>query len=156
MNEIQISVTGLLPTKENIEVVAARIIQECEQGNINPVELAVKVSALENVIKQVREGIREQVLSELSREGGNTSRFGAKVERREVGVKWDYSASPAWNAIKEKADAAEKLKKEVEKMAQMMPEHGIAEYPNPDTGEMLAVVKGAKSSTTSFVVTLPK
>lgn len=152
--ELTISVSQLLPTKENIGTVASTLIDLCRAGEINPVELAVKLSALEKVCALAREGINEQVLTELGKENGKTVKLGAKVERREVGVKWDYTRSTAWVKNKEEQEKANLKVKEIEKMAQMIPEGTEAQIVDKDTGEVLIVTRGTKTSKTSFAVTL--
>lgn len=155
--EISISVSGLLPTKENIGTAATAMVELCRAGEVNPLDLMVKLSALEKVCELVKEQIKQQALTELDKyPQGKTIHLGANVDRKEVGVKWNYENSGAWVKMSKKAEEAIAKRKEVEKMAQTIPEGQSVEIADTETGEMLTVSRGIKTSTTSLAVTLGK
>lgn len=144
------------PSKTRISQVATNIIDQCRNGEIDALELIVKVSALEKILEIIREGVAENVLKELNKYQGKTSKLGAQVIQKELGVKYDYSESEAWKAVKEMEDKLSTKRKEIEKMAQLVPEGTQVSWTDKDSGETLSITKAAKSSKTGFAVTLEK
>ena len=156
MNSITEISRDFLPTKENILTLSANIVKELAEGNGDPIKTAIQLAAMEKVCKDARDGMNELVLTELSKYNGKTELLGAKVERAEVGTKYDFSNSEAWTQIKGEIDALELELKSVETIAKTLPDSGQASYTRIATGETLTVVKAAKSSKTSFKITLGK
>jgi hypothetical protein len=154
--ELSISVSELLPTKENIGNVASNIIELCNSGLISPIELAVKLSALEKVCEQVREGISEQVLTELAKDNGKTTCLSAKIERKEVGTKYNFESCEAWTKVKEKENFWSDKRKEIETISKNCPEGAELNFTDTSTGETWNVIRASKTSKTSFAVTLSK
>lgn len=144
------------PSKPNIETLAQLLSEQALDGVVDPVKMAVQLTAIEQICEAAKAKIREAVVSRLEQDGGKATSLGAAVQKKEVGVKWDYSNSPAWLAAKAKATAASERLREIEKIAQTLPEGQVLPFADPETGEVLDVSRGAKSSTTSFIVTLSK
>jgi len=151
--ELAIGIT--LPTKEVISEVSMNIIDKIRNGEMNPLEAVVKLAAVEKVCEMIREGISEQVLTELGKENGKAVLFGAKIDRKEVGVKWAYN-NEAWKAFKAVEDKAVEKRKAVEKIAQNVPEGSELSYTDTDTGEIFSITRGTKTSKTGFAVILAK
>jgi len=158
-NQIKpLSITVTLPTKKNVEDIAMTIIDQCNAGEINPAEMAVKLAAIEKVCGLVRDGIKRCVLSEIEKydKKEDIVILGAKIQQKETGVKYDYSSSEAWNAISEGEKKMIAKRKEIETIAKNVPEGSQIQYTDTDTGETLTIVRAAKSSETNFAVTLGK
>lgn len=151
-NELTIGIT--LPTKENISNVAINIIDQIRNGEMNPVEAVVKLTAVEKICELIRAGIEEQVLNELSKDNGKTTCLSAKVERKEVGTKYDFSNCEAWNKVKEKESFFSDKRKEIETISKNCPEGSELNFTDTETGETWNVVRASKTSKTSFAVTL--
>ena len=151
--ELAIGIT--LPTKEVISEVSMNIIDKIRNGEMNPLEAVVKLAAVEKVCEMIREGISEQVLTELGKENGKAVLFGAKIDRKEVGVKWAYN-NEAWKVFKAVEDKAVEKRKAVEKIAQNVPEGSELSYTDTDTGEIFSITRGTKTSKTGFAVILAK
>lgn len=142
------------PSKRFIEQRAYNIIQEVEDGKMDALELVVKCSAIVKMAELIKEGVQRYVLDDLSKHNGNAVLLGAKIERKETGVKYDYTQTPAWLALKAKEDAIAKERKELEEMLKKIPKR-MTDV-DKDTGDMVEYVPATKSSTTSFAVTLSK
>jgi hypothetical protein len=152
MNQIEINTASIVPSKENIKLLSEKIIQSVKDGEQTPLELAVRLTALEKVCEQVREGISEDVLNELSKYSGKTEIFGAKVERKETGTKYDFSQTSKWVNIKAKEDAIAAERKNLETMLKTIP--GVTQVIEDD--EVIELIPAAKTSKTSFAITLSK
>ena len=151
--ELAIGIT--LPTKEVISEVSMNVIDKIRNGEIDPINAVVQLSAIEKVCEMIREGISEQVLNELDKENGKVIRLGAKSDRKEVGTKWSYD-NEAWKAFKAIEDKAVEKRKAVEKIAQNVPEGTELSYTDTDTGETFSITRGSKTSKTGFAVILGK
>jgi len=152
----QLSIGILLPTKENISDVSMNIIDKVRNGEMEPLELIAQLAAIEKVCEFVRTGIESNVLTELDKSQGKAEILGAKIEKKEVGIRWDYSASEAWKAIKTREEKIVEDRKAIEKIAQNIPDGQQLSYTDTSTGETLSVIRGNKSSKTSFAITLSK
>ena len=153
MSHIDINITQIVPSKENIASIANRIIESVKEGEQDPLSLSVRLAAIEKVCEQVREGITEIALSELGKhQNGKTEVFGAKVERKEVGVKYDFSLTQKWVDLKAKEDAIATERKNLETMLKTIP--GTTQILEGD--EVIELIPAAKTSKTSFAITLSK
>ena len=127
--------------------------QELLSGEYNPLDVELKLKAMEETIKQLRsdEEIRAFVLSEAEKYGKSFEWRGAKMSIREVGVKYDYASSgdSEWALLDAQIKELSEKKKAREKFLQAIPDMGTV---NPETGE--AIYRPAKTSTTSIAVTL--
>jgi vacuolar-type H+-ATPase subunit E/Vma4 len=145
-------ILSLLPTKENIDTLSSLIAYQVKEGEVDPAEAIVKVTAMEQVCKAVRSKIEEDVLDKLGLYNGKYTYNGAKIERAEVGTSYDYSHDSRWNELKSIADAANKQLKEHEEALKKIPSGKLLVC--DDNGETF--VGPAKSSKTSFKITLSK
>lgn len=127
--------------------------QELMSGDYNPLDVELKLKAMEETIKQLRadEDIRAFVLNEAEKYGKSFEWRGAKMSIREVGVKYDWASSgdSEWAILDTQIKELTEKKKAREKFLQSIPEGGTV---NPDTAEV--VYRPAKTSTTSIAVTL--
>lgn len=135
----------VMPTKENIPIVAEKLLKPTKDGTMNKVEVAVRAKFLVEVFNQVLKGI------EINE---SQTCLGAKIELCDVGIKYDYSSDPTWLSIKEQIEPLNKKLKEQEEFIRIATKKGKAIL-NTDTGEVDAMpVK--KTSDTSFKITLGK
>ena len=95
------------------------------------------------------------LLDEAQRYGKSFDYQTAKIDIREVGVKYDYSGcgSSALAELYEKQNAINDAIKELEAYHKPLPTSGI-QVLNPSTGEVETHYPPSKSSTTSVAVTL--
>ncbi len=146
----------LLPTKENIEMLANNIVANVLEGNANPLNVAIQLEAIKKACESAREKIATPVLNELQKFGNKTMLLGAKIEQKEVGTKYDFTQSEAWAKYnKQKEAIAEKLKA-IEGIAKNVPLGTESSFTDTDTGETFTIVRASKTSTTSFAITLSK
>lgn len=101
----------VLPTKFSIDLMASTIADEVKQGRIEPLSVAVKMTALESLVKSVREKIAEDVMAELDKHPkGKADILGACVSRFEA-IKYDYLHVAGWRELDDQIrDLTEKRK----------------------------------------------
>lgn len=148
--------SDFLPTKSNIEALANNISELANNGEVDVLKLAVQLTAVAKACEQAKEKLNEAILTELDKHGKGTEVLGAKVEKKEVGTKWDYSQSEAWVAVKKREDNVAEQRKAIEQIAKNVPEGSEMQYTDMETGETLVVKRGVKTSKSSFAVTLGK
>jgi hypothetical protein len=144
-------------TKEERTQVVREIFQEVLEGRINPMELHIRMKCLEEVVKQLTSmpAYKAIVLDDAEKHGKSFQYHNAKVDIREVGVKYDYSecGSSELDALVDlKCETEEKIKA-LELYHRALPTFGIKAV-NQHTGEVETHYPPAKTSTTSVAVTL--
>lgn len=89
------SALRLMPSKKSeVASFAHQIIKSVQEGEANPLEVAVLLKSLEAVCELVRDEIGPSILNEAEKYGEKViERYGAKIEPVETSVKYNYSAS---------------------------------------------------------------
>jgi hypothetical protein len=148
-----INLSDLQPTKAAASVMANQIAEIVESGNINPIDAAIKLNCIEVAVKEAKEKIQPTVLDALNLHAEkNISQLGAKIEKCEVAIKYDYSNDAKWKELAMIADAASTELKQHEDMLKRIPaRHSIVDEV---TGETFSAP--AKSSKSSYKITLGK
>ena len=157
MNNITtMDVINLSPsTKTEAAIFAQKLIADVEVGVTNPLELAVKMKAIQDALDVVKEAIKRHVIQEAERYEGKTfNAYQAEMTIMEAGVKYDYEScgDPEWMrcnqafiSAKEAKDACEKRLKAMNKPMSVNDE---------ETGEVVTVRPPLKTSTTTVKITL--
>jgi hypothetical protein len=144
-------------TKEERTQVVREIFQELLEGRINPMELHIRMKCIEEVVKQLTSmpAYKAIVLDDAEKHGKSFQYHNAKVDIREVGVKYDYSGcgNGALADLYEKQEALNDASKDLEMYHKQLPTSGI-QVVIQSTGEVETHYPPAKTSTTSVAVTL--
>jgi hypothetical protein len=144
-------------TKEERTQVVREIFQELLEGRINPMELHIRMKCLEEVVKQLTSmpAYKAIVLDDAEKHGKSFQYHNAKVDIREVGVKYDYSGcgNKSLSQSYLEQEAINDYVKDLETYHKGLPTSGI-QVLNPSTGEVETHYPPAKTSTTSVAVTL--
>lgn len=78
-------------TASEIGRFSKQLIEGVQEGNINPLELLVMLRALEGVSETVRDAIKDNIQTAADKYSEKSfDVFGARVEKSEVGVKYNY------------------------------------------------------------------
>ena len=144
-------------TKEERTQVVREIFQELLEGRINPMELHIRMKCLEEVVKQLTSmpAYKAIVLDDAEKHGKSFQYHNAKVDIREVGVKYDYSVcgNSKLAELYERQEVIAEMIKDREDYHRSLPKTGIGAI-HPETGEVETHYPPAKTSTTSVAVTL--
>ena len=147
-----ITLSNLKPTKTDVKRAADMIIREVEEGRENPIDVALRLKVLEEVLKDTRDKIASFTCNELDKyPQGKVSIYDAKIERMETGVKYDYSSDSVWAELNDRYKEIEALKKNREDFLKKIPSGSTLVDEN---GE--AAIGPTKTSTTTYKVTLAK
>lgn len=81
-------------TGDEVKRFTTSIVEGVQNGQYNPLEVLVILRALENVSENVREAIKDNIMTAADRYNEKTFEvFGARVEKSEVGVAFDYPST---------------------------------------------------------------
>lgn len=113
-----ISYLTVLPsTSDEIKRFSNQIINQVKSGNENPLKLLVLLRALEDTAETIREGIKQEINSEVDKYSEKTfEAFGARLEKADVGVSYDYHSTGDrdWFQFKATEEGAAARRKERE------------------------------------------
>lgn len=94
-----------VPTKAEIDEQINKIVDLVDNGEVNPLRLYGQLAALEKVFATAKKAIVEYAINEHEKYGEKVvENFGARFERGEAGVKYDYSHIPAWVKLEVKRE----------------------------------------------------
>ena len=93
--ESAISYLTVLPsTGEEVKRFSTQIINQVKSGEENPLKLLVLLRSLEATAEAIREGIKNEIMTEVEKYSEKSfEAYGARLERSEVGVAYDYAAT---------------------------------------------------------------
>lgn len=157
MNEIPQTAIGtlkLMPaTTQEIARFSRLLIEDVQNGNLNPLELLVMLRALERVSETVLDSIGANLDSAKDKYSEkNFDILGAQVEKSEVGVKYRYETAKdiEWERRKSAVDAAMTLLKEREEFLRTLREPMTAV--DEDSGEVFKISPPLKTSKSGLKV----
>jgi hypothetical protein len=144
-------------TKEERSQLVREIFDEVLNGRINPLELHLRLKSAEEVIKQLTgmEPYKAILLDECLKHGKSFNYQTAKIDIREVGVKYDYSGcgNSELAALYDQQKAIEAKIKSIETYHKGLPAIGLSMV-DTESGNVETHYPPAKTSTTSVAVTL--
>ncbi len=145
-----VSALNMMPTsKQQIETFVERICNEVEEGYENPLKLYVQLKALEKAIGDIKSRIEEKAVNEAEKYGekGVFGAYGANVQIKETGVRYDFSVSEEWKHANDVVEAAKEAMKAVEKRLKTATRN--SPYFDPISGEEITgIPKESKTTVT--------
>jgi hypothetical protein len=128
------------PSKENITKLVESFRQQIDDGNMNPLSVAVSMAALETLVKELRVVISGYVMDEVAKyPKSKADHLGASVSLVDT-IRHDFSHIEAWSDLEAVIVAARESQKRIEE-----------EQKKWRRGEL-----PVKSSSSTFKVQLPK
>lgn len=160
--QLEMTATSVLSlfetTKEQRMTFVMSVIDQIQAGNVDPLKVHLHVKMMEETIKQLNANsiYKTSILEAAEKYGEKSFSFGnAKVEIKEVGVKYDFSKTEDVTLLsmyKQQEELEAKIKAR-ETMLKAVDGKGMI-VTDQDSGETFTVYPPAKSSTTSIAVTL--
>lgn len=148
------------PTKETQKEFADKLVRMVEDGEVSPLEMAVKTKAVVETFKAVGDSkvLKDAVYNESLKygKGEQMAYGGAKVQVKEGGVKYDFSVcgDPEWDELNRQMEELKAKMKEKEDWLKgnTKPITVLDEA----TGEVSTIYPPARTSVTTFSITFPK
>lgn len=156
MPDTATSVLSLMPsTASQVAKFAKQLIESVRDGRTNPLELIVQLHALTKVYEEVKDEIMDNVMNEADKFPDKViERYGARIEKAEVGVKYNYSSSrdTEWERLDSEIQMLEERKRYRETFLKALKEP-ITTL-NKDTGEVEEIRPPVKTSKTGIKIYL--
>lgn len=150
------SMLRLMPSKASeVARFAKQIIESVQTGNANPLEVKVMMRALRAVAEEVEEEIDANAITEAEKYSEKVvEMFGARIEKCEVGVSYDYATSryPEWEQIDSEIKSLTERRKEKEAFLRALKEP--ITLLNESTGEIETIRPPLKKSKSGIKVYL--
>lgn len=151
-------------TKEQRESFASDLLARIENGEVNPLNIHIQFKAIEDIKDRLTDTkkypesagrYRNSLLEAAAPYGKKFEYMGAKIEQKEVGVKYDYSQceDPVLARLEAEADAAAKALKQRQDMLKTIPLSGMTMV-DDTTGETFTAYPPSKSSTSYIAVSV--
>lgn len=154
---MQLNDNGLLSlvkiSKADITEMAQVIIAKAKDGETNPLEVKLKLKALESVIKDCAASIDPLAREEAEKYGSKSfEAMGAKVELAETGTKYDFSECQdlEYEKLLNESIVLDAQLKAREMFLKSL--KGPTELTNKDTGEVWTANPPVKKSTSSLKI----
>ena len=135
-----IKVGEIAPTKFGLDLMAEAIAEQVHNGSISAIDTAVKLNAMETLVKMVKEKILDNVMDELGKHPKMKAEINGVTVSEFSSVKYDYSHLPGWTELDQQIAELTEKRKEMEDHEK--------KYHRGDLP--------IKSSTTTFKIQFPK
>jgi hypothetical protein len=142
------------PRAEKIFSMADKISLQVLDGHEDGLQLLVGIKATQKLLEAIIERIEESALNEALLEGKRFEKFGAKIEVRELGTKYNFEncQDPVLVKLTEQKKQWSDLEKDRQNLLKTL--RGKTELLDTETGEIINALPPIKTSKTGVVVTL--
>lgn len=142
-------------TKQVIQDYAQELIRSIEEGHANPIDTALQVKFMEDLITAIKERLRVAVIAEAGKyaKGEDIVRYNGRVQVKEAGVKYDYHTclDPTYQKLTDQINELEFQRKEREAFLKSLT--SSVTLVDEETGEVITIHPPQKKSTTTYAIT---
>jgi hypothetical protein len=142
------------PTKKGVVSFAAQVINQVEDGKLDPLRVRLLCKTLDEVSEKINKGTKEHQEREAAKYGEKTFIYhGAQFDHAPVYTVYDYSVcgDPVYNELKKNlAELNEMLKKREDFLKSLTGQETLVS----DTGEIATIIAPLKKQTMGVKVTL--
>lgn len=144
-------------TKEDRKEFVSTIVNQVQNGNVDPLKLHLQLKSMEDIIKgfNADEQYKSLLLDAAEKHGKAFDYQSAKFQIKETGTKYDYSQCND-SQLAELEEMKAKLEEQIKKhqtFLKTLPLSGKTIL-NEETGEAVTMYPPSKSSTTGLAITL--
>jgi len=133
------SYLALMPiSKDQISTFADKLINEITSGSVDPLQVAVQLKAMEEVIAAVRKNkaVQAEIIDVVARNKNKLEFAGAVIEVRSK-TKYCYESDAKWAEIEQSVVLLKTQQKEREAFLKVLK----AEMADPETGEIITPIR---------------
>lgn len=149
-----ISLLKFSPRGGEASTAADTIAAQVFDGHEDALQLLVGIKAVQKLLDAITERIEESALNEALLEAKRFEKFGAKIEVREVGTRYNFDGcqDPVLVRLTEAKKQWSDLEKDRQNLLKTL--RGKTELLDTETGEIIHVIPPIKTSKTGVVITL--
>ena len=136
----EIKVGDIAPTKFGLDLMAEAVAEQVKSGNVNPLDAVIRLGAVEQLAKMIKEKISDDVLDELGKHPKQKAEINGVQVSEFSSVKYDYSHLPGWAELDQQIAALTEKRKEIEEHEKKFHKGDLP----------------IKSSTITFKINIPK
>ena len=140
---------NLEPKKSNIEKVSNNLSDLVNNGNIDPIEFAVRLEFITKCLEETKKKILDATINAVKTK---TTMFDASVEVVEAGIKYDYEANNIWVDLEKQIQPLKDAQKSIENDIRMATKIGK----NILDGDEIVAMPVRRESKTTIKITLGK
>jgi hypothetical protein len=141
-------------TKAAIQDYSDYLIKQLEDGLANPMDMALRLKFMEELIDKMKERLRSLVIDELGKytKGEDIIRHNGQFKAKETGVRYDFTGcnDPLWNRLNQEIVELTDKRKEREAMLKTIKEKQT--IIDEETGEIANLFPARKLSTSSYEI----
>lgn len=135
-----IKVGDIAPTKFGLDLMAEAVAEQVKSGNVNALDAVIRLGAVEQLAKMIKEKISDDVLDELGKHPKQKAEINGVQVSEFSSVKYDYSHLPEWAELDQQIAALTEKRKEIEEHEKKFHKGDLP----------------IKSSTVTFKINIPK
>ena len=109
-----IRVGEISPTKFGLDLMAEDIAEQVQNGNLNALETAIRLNAMEQLTKMIKEKISKDVMDELYKHPKQKAEINGVQVSEFSSVKYDYSHLPGWDELDQQISELTDKRKAIE------------------------------------------
>ena len=152
----QIELFDALNNKEKVQAIAKDVRMKILDGEINPLDAAVVMKAMDEFVKHLRsnELVQDAIIEEVEKYGKVAEHNGATIQIKEVGTTYDFSVcnDPQLDILRTHAEDINAQIKQREAFLKCI--NGTETIVNSETGEVYTINQPVKKSKTGYSITL--
>ena len=141
-------------TKAAIQDYSDYLIKQLEDGLANPMDMALRLKFMEELIDKMKERLRSLVIDELGKytKGEDIIRHNGQFKAKETGVRYDFTGcnDPLWNRLNQEIVELTDKRKEREAMLKTIKEKQT--IIDEETVEIANLFPARKLSTSSYEI----
>jgi hypothetical protein len=135
---------------------AASLIQEMENGQVSALDILTHVKCIEKSFELLKDKLMEFAIDEAANYEKSFEYISVKIEKCEVGTKYDFSKCNDFKLAKISAEVDKYSKEKKEREATLKTLKTSIKEVDEETGDIVEIFPPIKTSTSSLKVTLLK
>lgn len=155
--ETATSTLKLMPANlEQATSFANSLINEMEQGQVSALDILAQVKCIEKSFELLKDKLMEFALDEANNYEKSFEYKSVKIEKAELGTKYDFSKCNDFKLAKISAEVEKYSKEKKERETTLKTLKTSIKEVDEDTGDIVEIFPPIKTSTTGLKVTLLK
>ncbi len=133
----------------------SQVIEGLDSGYSDPIKILSAIKSMQSILDDIEKFAKPLVLDELDKNGGKLELYGLSLQKKEAGVKYDFSSTndQVYMTLSVEMEQLKNKMKERETFLKTLPADGQSIL-DEETGEAYKIHRPIKTSTTTYVASL--